>query len=126
MDKRQWPRRYYDAPVWFACSRPDNAFEVVSILYWRTYYADRERGSRSLRCAQITYRRRVRWVVNERCTSDARRDLFEQFNPFRANSLLVIGKPCNITAWPRQACHKAVDDWIRDIGEHDWCCVGHL
>ena len=49
----------------------------------------------------------------------ARRDLLEQFQPFRADAVFVNGKSGGVAAGLRQACNEAGPDRISDLHEHD-------
>src|SRR5262249_22481949 len=55
-----------------------------------------------------------------------RRDLFEQLQPFAANSIFEQEETSGVTARSRQALDKTSADRIDKIGEHDWDGVACL
>jgi hypothetical protein len=60
-------------------------------------------------------------MVGSRRTAarDARRDIFEELQPFHADAVFKIGKAGGIAAWPRQALDEAGTDRIRGQREYD-------
>ena len=56
----------------------------------------------------------------------ARRDLFEQLQPFRAEAKFVRGKTGGVPARSRQARDHAASDWVADHREHDGHGAGRL
>ena len=55
-----------------------------------------------------------------RKTRDLRRNLFEQFDPFQADRILVRGEPGDVATRMRVACDKAIGDRIGHLRKHDW------
>src|SRR5262249_3410428 len=53
-------------------------------------------------------------------TRDLRRNLLEQFQPLYADRLLVGGKPRDIAARSRYACHKSVGHGVAYVSKYDW------
>src|SRR6516165_6203526 len=58
-------------------------------------------------------------VPKDRHARHARRDLFEQFQPFSAYAVFIQHEASGVAARPRQAVDETAADWIGDEREHD-------
>src|SRR6516162_10254603 len=58
-------------------------------------------------------------VPKDRHARHARRDLFEQFQPFSAYAVFIQHEASGVAARPRQAVDETGADWIGDEREHD-------
>src|SRR5215831_2922021 len=62
----------------------------------------------------------------ERLSFDARVNLVEQLQPFRAYAVFEWREAGHIACWPRQACDDADTDRIGDVHKHDRDRFGSL
>jgi hypothetical protein len=69
---------------------------------------------------------RSRRVVNDGYAGDVRRDLLEQFQPFRRDRVFVKREAGNVAAWAHQALDEAGAHRIADLCEHDRYGSGRL
>ena len=58
-------------------------------------------------------------IPKDRRSRHARRDLLEQFRPFRGQTVFELHEAGGIAARPRQAIDEAGADWIGDDHEYD-------
>ena len=58
-------------------------------------------------------------ITKDRCSRHGGRDLFEQFQPFRAQIVFVQHEAGNVSARPRETIDIAGPDWIGDTHEYD-------
>src|SRR5262249_48369584 len=72
-----------------------------------------------LQRAPLAGPRGYRGIPNDGRSRHARRDLFEQFEPFRANTVFEYGKTSDVAARSRQAIDEASADRIRRLREYD-------
>src|SRR6476620_5432496 len=60
-------------------------------------------------------------IKNDANMGKTRHDLLEQLEPFRTEGRLQIGETRNIAPGFGKTCDKALQDWLADRREDDWC-----
>src|SRR5262245_53478920 len=83
------------------------------------------RGS-GLDCAQLSGPGALGGISQYRYPRHARRHLFEQLQPFPADTEFELEEAGGVAARPRQAFDKTAADRIDEIDEHDWDGVAYL
>src|SRR5262249_3485796 len=87
---------------------------------------DAQRWGDRLDRAKLTRPGSRREVAKHRRTPDAGSDLLEQFQPFRANTVLKVGEPGGVAARMRQVVNETATDRIGDLHEYDRDTTGSL
>src|SRR6516165_10699652 len=86
-----------------ACERRDRLLDPCGVAHADRNCLHAERGRRGLDDGELTYSGGYGGISKDRYPRHARRDLFEQLQPFRTQAVLEAGEPGGIAAWPRQA-----------------------
>src|SRR6516162_5477838 len=120
--------RHRDEPaIGLARLRGHDAFEVGQIANRRHDRDNPERCGGSLERLDIDFViGRGRWIVEDRDTGDAWRDLLQKLNVFPGDRAFQIHEPGDVTARPRKACYEALANWIDEVPENDGNGAGFL
>src|SRR5262249_61643990 len=95
----------------------DGALDLAGIAH-----VDRvrsERRSRSLDDRKLAGAGSERGIAQDRYSRDVWRDLLEQLQPFRAQTVFIIHEPSDVSARSRQVVDEAGADWIAGNREHN-------
>src|SRR5215510_15529072 len=117
--------QYNQAAFRFSDEFTNSTFDLGSIANWCDCWRDRETW-----CSGFDQTRVIRaaaggqFRIEYECDAlDARRNLFEQLQPFACQRELDVRESGRITARTRQAFDKAFSDRIGDHREDDRDCV---
>src|SRR5262245_59210853 len=126
MNRCQTTSRHDQAAIRGTREGRDSALDLASVTHidwdhlrpdrWREGLDDTQLAAPSGQCS----------VPNDCRSSHARRDLFEQLQPFSADAVFVYTETGDITAGPRQTIDEAAADRINDGHEHDRHRAGRL
>src|SRR6516165_5300600 len=119
MGKRQPGACHNHSVVRQACYCCDGALDRIGVAYVDRTQLHPERWCHGLDRAELASTRGAGWVTEHRYATDARRDLFEQLQPFSTQAVFEIGEPGDIAARPREALHETGTDRVHLIDEHD-------
>jgi hypothetical protein len=104
----------------------DGALNLGQLAHVDWAHLDPERRRHGLDGCELRRSGGQRGVAKDPRTRHARRDLFEQFQPFRAEAVFEGGEPGCVPARPRQTIDKAGADRIGDNHKHDRHGAGRL
>ena len=84
----------------------DGALDLVGVAHVDRGYVHPERRRHGLDCGELADPGGYGWVSKDRHSRHARRDLFEQLQPFPAEAVFERRKAGGVAARPRQASTK--------------------
>ena len=102
----------------------NGAFDLGGIAHSSGINVHPQGSRRSLHHWQISGRCWIGGIVYHGHTSDVRRDLLEQFQPFRADGELKVSEPGDVSARPRETSDQSRANRIGDLGEDDGYAAG--
>src|SRR6516164_9452829 len=117
---RRRARRHDQAAIRGPSEGRDGAFDLAGVVAYvdRAYiHADRRRDG--LDDGELADPGRYRGISKDRRPRHARRNLLEQFDPFRTQTVFEQHKAGGVAARPRQTIDEAGADWIAGNREHD-------
>jgi hypothetical protein len=104
----------------------DRALDLGSIAHVDMTYLNHEQWRHSLDDAELADPGGNAGIPKHRHSRDVWRDLFEQFQPFSADTVFKGHEAGDVAARLRQAVYEAGTDRISDGCEHDWHRAGYL
>src|SRR5262249_16311513 len=114
MNQCSWLRQHNQAPIRGACKRGDAALNLLRIIHANRTHFHPDRRCRALDGAKLANPSRVCRVSKYYHPRYVGGDLFEQFQPFDAQTKLVRGKAGDVTARMRQAVDDTLANWMGD------------
>src|SRR5215471_1376958 len=126
MNQRQHAPRQDHAAVRGAREGRKSALDLAGIEHVDRAQLNTEGRRHGLERAPLTGPRGYGGIPNDGRPRDARRDLFEQFQPLRADTVFECGKTGDVAARPRQALDEPGAHWIRSLREYDRHGPGRL
>ena len=111
--------QYDESAVRLACQYGEGPLDIGVSMNGegRQFHAERWRARLDLAPEEVGGR--IRRIVDDADSRDARRDLLEQFQLFCRDRQLEQCEPCDIAAGPGQTHNETPADWIGDLREHD-------
>jgi hypothetical protein len=119
MNLRQRASRQDQAAIRRACEGRDGALDLAGIAYVDWAHLHPKRRRQSLDCGELARSGGQGGIAKDGHSRQARRNLFEQFQPFRARGVFEQDETGGVAPWPRQAFDEAGADRIWDMHEHD-------
>jgi hypothetical protein len=114
MDPRRHARWYDQPAIRLARECGDGPFDLATIADIDRAQLHPEWGRYSLNGSELADPRRRRRVSKDRHSRHARRDLFEQFQPFSTDAVFIQQEARGITARARQARNVAGANRVND------------
>src|SRR5262249_2069737 len=96
-----------------------STLDLTSIAYVQGRHLYPERRRRGLDGTPLADARRYRGIAEHPCACHSRRDLFQQFQPFRAKPIVELNKTGGIAARLSKAPDEASTDWIGYVRKHN-------
>ena len=129
MNCRRRASGYYQATIGTRSEHRDAALDLAGIAHVDRTQFHPKRRRHGLDCPELRGSSRDGRVSKDRHSRRARRNLFEQLQPFPAEGIFKAGKASDVTTWPRKALDIAGADRISDDRKHDRnarvkCCKG--
>jgi hypothetical protein len=100
--------------------------EPGSITHVHRAQVHPQRWRHCLDGAELSSAGGIAGITQDRRPGDARRDLFEQLQPFCADAIFGQGEAGGVAAWPMEARNEAGPDRIGDLHEHHRQRAGRL
>jgi hypothetical protein len=119
MHDRQAACRHDQASIPFAGKRCHAALDFVDVAHVDRAQLYPERWRSGLDYGELADPLGYARIPKDCRARHARCDLFEQFQPFCADAVLVPGKSGDVAPWPRQACDKPGADRIDGQREYN-------
>src|SRR5215467_6000963 len=126
MNVRQPARCNDRAAIRKAREAHERALDLGSVVHVDMTYLNHEQRRHGLDNAELADPRGNAGIPEHRHSRDAWRDLFEQFQPFPADTVFECHETGGVAAWPGQAVYEAGTDRIGDSCEHDRHRAGYL
>src|SRR5262249_25513372 len=118
-------RQHHQPAVWLAVKFTDSTLDIGSTVNRRDYWGDRGgwcRGFDQARIIRASTGGQFR-IEYEGNALDARRDLFEQLQPFAGQRGLDIRESGRVATRTCEAFDEAFPNGVRDYGENDRGCT---
>ena len=119
MQNRPPTRRQDQTAIWRVCESLDRALDLTYVAHIDRAHLHPDRRRHALDRAELADPRGYARIPNNRRSPHARRDLFEQFQPFAAQAVFERKETGGVAARPRQAVDVPGTDRIDDDREHD-------
>src|SRR5262249_36985289 len=126
MNVRDRAPGYDQAAIRTLRERRHGALDLADVPHIDRAQLDAERRRRRLDYAELSRSSRDGGFSNDRHPRDSGRNLFEQLQPFRSDTVFEHNKTGGIAARPRQAFGVARADRVSDSREYDWNAAGRL
>src|SRR6516165_4597029 len=124
---RRRARRHDQAAIRGTREGRDGALDLAGVVaYVDRAYIHADRWRHGLDDGELADPGRYRGISKDRRPRHARRNLLEQFDPFRTQTVFEQHKAGGVAARPRQTIDEAGADWIAGGREHDRHCPGRL
>src|SRR5262249_11289098 len=96
------------------------ALDLTGVVNIDCTHLHPERLRTRLDCAELAYAGRIAGITYDQNSNQTWQDLFEQFQPFGAQTVLGVHKARSVTARPSKGRAHVRSFRIRDRYEHDW------
>jgi len=126
MHERQWAPRHDHAAIAGTREGRDAALDLRRVAHVDWAHLHPERRRRGLDRAPLAGPGGYCGIPKDCRSLYTGRNLLEQLQPFRAQTVIEQYKAGGVAAWPRQTIDKAGADWIADSNEHNRhsaCCL---
>src|SRR5262249_41193260 len=119
MNRHQRAPRHDEPTICRAREGRNGALNLSQLAHVDWAHLDPERRRQGPDGRELSGSGGQRGVAKDPRPRHAWRDLFEQFQPFRAETVFEGSEPGCVAAWPRQTIDKAGADRIGDNHKHD-------
>jgi hypothetical protein len=126
MNKCQRASGQDEAAIRRACEFRDGAFDLRRVAHVDRDDFDSQRRRHRLDGSKLADAGRYSGIAKDGHAPRARRNLFNQFQPFPAQGVFKLQKSSGVAARPRQAVNEAGADRIASNREHDRHGAGRL